>query len=295
MLGQEASREGGRGGVGPGLTERRETSAMAWQRGEVHAKEEGLSKHGHEGRMLEVVERGGRRVPRKALETGDSVGQKQEGVREGVRGYEPERLGQLEARLSLKKRETVKGDSNQRRLFSEPHGRGGPLNQNKLAEEQNLLLDKLSSHRVAQSLTDKPAKSTPMRLNSPQGQRTGRGRNPFSNEEGFPQPRMFEVDLGSFNPEVYLAGQRLEEGGDEMKRFQFNQRRSEMTPYNRILGDVRNPRYLHVCVSPTISPHMKTPPCHLSAAAPVQRWTTRLGCKPPVSSSVSTMRRGLPC
>ena len=64
-------------------------------------------------------------------------------------------------------------------------------------------------------------------------------RAPFSNEEGFTHS---PVDMGTFDPEAYLAGQLLEEGESEMKKFQFNQRRSQETTYDRELNDVRNPR-----------------------------------------------------
>ena len=64
-------------------------------------------------------------------------------------------------------------------------------------------------------------------------------RTPLSDEEGLTH---FPVDLGDFDPEAYLGGQLLAEGENEMRKFQFNQRRSQETPYDRQLKDVRIPR-----------------------------------------------------
>lgn len=185
----------------------------------------------------------GGRVPRKALEMeGDTV-REREGVREG------ERPGRKKGRQQ-KTPDVVKGDLYQRKLFSDIQRQGGFFDQNSIAEKKNALMNKLRDrHRAPGASLSSPNSSpqSPMKLFSPrdqtsQGQRIARA--PAANENGFPLARDFEVDLGEFDPEVYLAGQQLKEGEDEMKRFQFNQRRSDGTPYDRDLKDVRNPRYV---------------------------------------------------
>ena len=211
-------------------------------------------------------EGGGKRAPRKALEMveGEPARKKLEIVAEGGRQYEPgrhagegvRRRAEAEVVLNEEKEEgRLKGDLYQRKLFSETR------KQNKPAEQENLLMEKPNTHHTAQTRNQHPPSPVapqrqhspvaPQRQHSPvapqryESQRVRRAweRGPVSNEEGFPHTRTFEVDLGGFDPGAYLSGQLLEEGGDEMKRFQFNQRRSEMTPYDRPLKDVRNPRY----------------------------------------------------
>ena len=87
-------------------------------------------------------------------------------------------------------------------------------------------------------------------------------------EEGFPHHFHFLVDLADFDPEAYLAGQQIGATENEMKRFQFNQRRSQETSYDRELKDVRNPRY---CVYDGRLPHlMSLPPPPLSCAVSTQ-------------------------
>ena len=122
--------------------------------------------------------------------------------------------------------ESVK--SEHRRLFSEGHSNS---------------VSQLSSH---------PSSSVaPISIFSPRGQGAREQRvrragqlDRTTNKEGFPHTRSFEVDLGEFDVESYLAAQRLVPGQDEMERFQFNQAMSDETPYDRELKDVRNPGYV---------------------------------------------------
>lgn len=191
----------------------------------------------------EEMEGDGGRAPRKALEMGGDTVREREGVREG------ERPGRKKGRQQ-KTPDVVKGDLYQRKLFSDIQRQGGFFDQNSIAEKKNALMNKLRDrHKAPVASLSSPNNSpqSPMKLFSPR-EPTSRGqriaRAPVSNENGFPLARNFEVDLGHFDPEVYLAGQQLKEGEDEMKRFQFNQRRSDGTPYDRDLKDVRNPRYV---------------------------------------------------
>ena len=144
-----------------------------------------------------------------------------------------------------RKEEGMQKDPNKRRLFSEPRVRDrGVSDQDKLARKQQEVMEKLASHRAVQ------ADSHQIKVFQSQGERDqlglrGRGRRTAAvaaDKNGLPQPRSFEVNLGDFDPEAYLAPQRMKEGEDSMKRFQFNQLRSEETPYDRELKDVRNPR-----------------------------------------------------
>lgn len=184
-------------------------------------------------RRFEEVEEIGGRVLREDRE------------REGPR--ERERPG---GRRQQETSDVVKGDLSQRKLFSDVQRQGGFFDQNTIAEKKTALMDKLRGRRrepVASSSVPSP-NNGPIKLflsheQTSRGQRMVRGVR-ASSENGFPLARDFEVDLGDFNPEAYLAGQHLKEGEDEMKRFQFNQRRSDGTPYNRELKDVRNPRYI---------------------------------------------------
>lgn len=188
----------------------------------------------------------GGRVPRKALEMG--------GVREreGLGEREGPREGERPVRKKGREQQTpdvVKGDLNQRKLFSDIQRQGGFFDQNSIAEKKNALMNKLRDRQRAPGASvysNNNSPYTPIKLFS--HEQTSRGqrivRGPASNVNGFPLARDFEVDLGDFDPEAYLAGQQLKEGEDEMKRFQFNQRRSDGTPYDRNLKDVRNPRYV---------------------------------------------------
>ena len=315
----------------------------------------------YRGSDTEPREEGGaKRAPRKALEVveGQLARKKQERVMEGGRRYEPgQHMGEGQAGVTLKEKEEeeerLKADLNQRKLFSETHKQGKPV------EEGNVLMEKLSSYRTAQARNQHPPSPaspqrqppspaspqrqppSPVKLPFPhrhevqrheaqrhEVQRVKRAweKGPTSNEEGFPHIRTFEVDLGSFDPQAYLSGQLLEEGGDEMKRFQFNQRQSEMTPYDRQVKDVRNPRYtthsqtslgpppppsplfflplslplplshhaLPFSPPPSLPLSLPLPP-HLppSPVAPLQVWTIRVDCQPQVLSSASTTRPDL--
>lgn len=196
------------------------------------------------------VEEVGRRVPRKALEM-DAVRQDRERkvLREGERRYEPGGRQQEPSEPVRKAPETAMGDLSQRKLFSDIHRQGGFFDQNSIEGKQRGLMDKLRDNYRSSISSDQSPSNNPIKLFSPheqtsREQRIRRGpRDPVFNENSFPLAHHFEVDLGHFDPEAYLAGQRLKEGEDEMMRFQFNQRRSDATPYDRDLKDIRNPRY----------------------------------------------------
>ena len=188
-------------------------------------------------------------------------------------GLELKRLPEVQERGAVEGEKFVKGDSNQRRLFSEsrgkqrpvdqgrPAGEQRPVGQGRPAGEQNMVMDQLKNQLTSQIKTGKDGKGDSLRPFSRDGKgdslrpihlpgednrsqrvRRGNRRSPVSDEEGFPLLRSVTVDLGNFKPDAYLSGQHMEPGGDEMKRFQFNQRRSEATPFDRDLKDVRNPR-----------------------------------------------------
>ena len=243
----------------------------------------------------------------------EGVGERQQRERGGEkeRRYEPGRrenevprgglelktLPEVQERGAVEGEKFVKGDSNQRRLFSESRGKQRPVDQGRPAGEQrpvdqgrpggeqNMVMGQLKNQLTSQIKTGKDGKGDSLRPISRDGKgdslrpfsrdgkgdslrpisrdgkgdslrpihlpgednrsqrvRRGNRRSPVSDEEGFPLLRSITVDLGNFKPDVYLSGQHLEPGGDEMKRFQFNQRRSEATPFDRDLKDVRNPR-----------------------------------------------------
>lgn len=192
---------------------------------------------------LSQVDEVGRRVPRKALEM-EAMRREREGkkvLREGERRYEPGRRQQDPSQPVRKAPETAKGDLSQRKLFSDIHQPGGFFDQNSIAGKQNVLMDKLrDGYRASLASVQSPS-NNPIKLFSPE--RRVRGEPRFFDENNFPWTHHFEVDFGSFDPEPYLTGQHLKDGEDEMKRFQFNQRRSDATPYDRDLKDIRNPRY----------------------------------------------------
>ena len=195
-------------------------------------------------------------------------------------GLELKRLPEVQEMGVVEREKFVKGDLNQRRLFSESRGKQRPVDQGRPAGEQNMVMGQLKNQLTSQIKTGKDGKGDSLRpinkdgkgdslrpiskdgkgdslrpisrdgrpIHLPgednRGQRVRRGnrRSPVSDEEGFPLLQSVTVDLGNFKPDAYLSGQHLEPGGDEMKRFQFNQRRSEATPFDRDLKDVRNPR-----------------------------------------------------
>ena len=197
--------------------------------------EEGDGGGGEKGNRGEGEEGGGERVRR---EVGEGVKREVgEGVMERGRKYEPGWLGGERAAAvaegAIVTRRKTESDSYQRRLFSDKPSKPLTINQGRG-----------NRHPSPDTREKIPP---PIRL---QGQ-TGRGQrsqrigpwNHVPGDEGFPRSHVFEVSLGGFDSETYQAGQRLEDGENEMRKFQFNQRESENTQYDRELKDVRNPRY----------------------------------------------------
>ena len=124
---------------------------------------------------------------------------------------------------------------NDRRLFSESLERE--------AQNKREILD---SQETDQRPTEKlEAKANSIKLFTPRIESKRKTvRKILPAEEGLPQPSSFKVDLGNFDPEAYLASQRAKESKNVMQRFQFNEKVSHATPYNRSLKDSRSFRYI---------------------------------------------------
>ena len=175
----------------------------------------------------------GRVVPRKALELqdGNSPSQRDDGEQEAERKVE-DKVSVMTRKEGVEERVREVRKEQERRY---PIGRKG-IDENRVVEPGVVKEEAVQREQNQRRLFSQRPNNGRLR-----DQDRGRVRRaPLSNEEGFPH---FPVDLGTFDPEAYLGGQLLEEGENEMKKFQFNQRRSQETPYDRELKDVRNPRY----------------------------------------------------
>ena len=184
--------------------EREEREEREREEREEREKEEREKREREEREEREID--GGRVVPRKALELTEreSPTRKIETYQPGRRGMEGDvRDPALKARLERVKREQLRVSQERR---------------------QNQLPGERFAHGGREVRVWKE------------------GQQLADNEEGFPHYFHFLVDLGEFGPAGYLSGQLLGEGENEMKRFQFNQLRSQQTEYDRELKDVRNPR-----------------------------------------------------
>ena len=194
-------------GVDQTEEEREEKDIMEEKEREEREKREREEREEREKEEREKRERdGGRLVPRKALELTEreSPTRKIETYQPGRRGMEGDvRDPALKARLERVKREQLRVSQERR---------------------QNQLPGERFAHGGREVRVWKE------------------GQQLADNEEGFPHYFHFLVDLGEFDPAGYLSGQLLGEGENEMKRFQFNQLRSQQTEYDRELKDVRNPR-----------------------------------------------------
>ena len=183
-----------------------------------------------------------RRLPRKIPDTGEDPVSALEWAK---KGWSEEGQG-AQQNLLPGKEVGMQKDPNKRRLFSEPRVRDrGGADRDKLAEKQQELMGKPASHRAAQADSSNQIKVFRSQVEQDRLGPRGRGRRTSAaaaDKTGLPQPRSFAVNLGDFDPEAYLAPQQMGEGEDPMKRFQFNQLRSQETPYDRELKDIRNPR-----------------------------------------------------